>query len=153
MSSLNGSFGVTHVIFTINPYSCVYQFHHLTKNVCFCHIPRTHKLCRPTIRGASTPLHRCTRRYFLFQPMSVISIFGPLYFGLLVVRTGFEPASLNRGRARYQFGHLTVFLILDERLVRPSFSPKFSPNVHVTHNRERLSHCPNSQHIHEPFVD
>ena len=25
-----------------------------------------------------------------------------------VVRTGFEPASINRGRARYQFRHLTI---------------------------------------------
>ena len=126
----------------------------LKVNVCFSNTPRTHKLCRPTIRRASTPLHRCTRRYFLFQPMSVISIFGPLYFGLLVAITGFEPAiPPTFCRGALPISHLTVFLILDERLVRPSFSPKFSPNVHVTHNRERLSHCPNSQHIHEPFVD
>jgi hypothetical protein len=81
----------------------------------FWFIPRTHKLCRHTIRGASTTLHRCIRRYFLFQSMSVISIFVPLYFGLLVVRTGFEPV----GKCHIRFDLLLRLRNLKERLPIP----------------------------------
>lgn len=70
----------------------VYQFRHMTKTVCFLIIPRTHKLCRHTIRKECTLIKKY--RSILTNVQEVILIFDPysaLSRGLFVVRTGLEP--------------------------------------------------------------
>ena len=83
----------------------------LTKNVCFLIIPRTHKLCRHTIRRASTSIWMYPKVFFISTHICNLylrSLPSAWQRASFAVRIGFEPIIYHLHMERFLIRHLTI---------------------------------------------